>query len=52
MIKNLFKVYAECIKLYIKSILSRITEFLLNILDLLHGDQMKVVAVKKAKDKS
>ena len=37
------------IKLDINSIFLRISEFSLNILDLMHGDQMKVVAMKKRK---
>tara|TARA_B100000989_G_scaffold221445_1_gene169146 strand:+ start:766 stop:1683 length:918 start_codon:yes stop_codon:yes gene_type:complete len=55
LIKNFIKlptkILLDLIKLDIKSIFSRITEFLLNILDLLNGDQMKVVAIKKTKKK-
>ena len=55
LIKNFIKlptkILLDLIRLDIKSIFSRITEFLLNILDLLNGDQMKVVAIKKAKKK-
>jgi len=55
LIKNFIKlptkILLDLIKLDIKSIFSRITEFSLNILDLLNGDQMKVVAIKKSKNK-
>ena len=53
LIKNFIKlptkILLDLIKLDIKSIFSRISEFLLNILDLLNGDQMKVVAIKRQK---
>jgi len=56
LIKNFIKlptkILIDFIKLDIKSIFSRINEFLLNIIDLLNGDQMKVVAIKKSNNKS
>ena len=52
-IKNFIKLPAklllDIIKLDINSIFTRISEFSMNILDLMHGDQMKVVAIKKRK---
>jgi len=53
LIKNFIKLPAklllDIIKLDINSIFTRISEFSMNILDLMHGDQMKVVAIKKRK---
>ena len=44
--KLIFKSLIDLITFNFKSFFSRISEFLLNILDLINGDQMKVVAKK------
>tara|TARA_B100000989_G_scaffold283178_1_gene248880 strand:- start:408 stop:1325 length:918 start_codon:yes stop_codon:yes gene_type:complete len=53
LIKNLIKLpiklIFDLIRLDFKSIYLRIEEFLINIIDLLNGDQMKVVAIKNKK---
>tara|TARA_X000000368_G_scaffold377208_1_gene330742 strand:+ start:644 stop:1564 length:921 start_codon:yes stop_codon:yes gene_type:complete len=41
-----FKIILDLIKFDLKSIVLRLKEFSLNILDLIHGDQMRIVAIK------
>ena len=45
-IKLPFKILFDLIKLDLKSVLFRLKEFGLNVLDLIHGDQMRIVAIK------
>ena len=45
-IKLPFKILFDLIKLDLKAVVFRLKEFSLNVLDLIHGDHMRIVAIK------